>query len=119
MRSTHLIAALVPLLVALPAFAFNELFAKGSAVSKLNDEDIRIASAAVNAALDGNADGEVREWRNPATQANGTVKPTSSSNVGGKPCRKMEFTTNAGGQSGSSRWLVCKTKEGWKIASGA
>jgi surface antigen len=119
MRRVRLIAALVACLVASPALAINEVFAKGAAVTKLNDEDIRIASAAINAALDANADGEVREWRNPATQANGTVKPTSSSNVGGKQCRKVEFTTHAGGQTGSSRWLVCKTKEGWKVASGA
>jgi surface antigen len=105
--------------IAGPALAFNELFADDTAFAKLQDDDIKIASRVIRDALDKGPDDQTQTWSNPKTHASGTVKPSKLFEMKGMQCRKVEFTTSAGGRSGNSRWKICKTDKGWKIAGGA
>ena len=111
--------ALLVLCFALPAFAFNELWAKHAPITKMTDEDMKIAGAAIRKALDEGAEGQAYPWSNPATKASGTVTPVKSLVIGGRQCRKVDFETRAGDRSNRSSWNICKTKDGWKVASGA
>lgn len=105
--------------IAGPALAFNELFADDTAFAKLQEEDLKIARGVILDALDKGPDDQTQTWTNPKTKATGTVKPSKPFEMKGLQCRKVEFTTSAGGRSGNSRWNICKTAKGWKIAGGA
>ena len=97
--------------------AVNELFLARGPLGHLKKGDIAIARAAIRDALETGADGYVHTWSNPETGASGTVRPTSTGTKNGLRCRVAEFTTYAGGERGASTWTLCKTKDGWKIAS--
>src|SRR5687768_390743 len=99
-------------------FAFNEIFAKDMPVSRMTEEDLRIAGAALRKALDTGQDGQAHEWKNPKTSAGGTIVPTKAFERQGLPCRGVELATTAGGRTARSQWNMCKTAQGWKVAEG-
>jgi len=65
-------------------------------------------------ALDTLADGHVSTWTNPKTRHSGTAEPTRSFKEKGMDCRSLRMTNTAGGQTGSSDFIFCKTSAGWK-----
>ncbi len=101
-----------------PAASALELFQTNTALSYMTKSDLNLFQATIQSALDNTPDGSTQTWTNPQTKASGTVTPTKSFTMQGMRCRTVEFTTYAGGQSGRSAWNYCKTKDGWKIASG-
>ncbi len=111
-------ATIVAASVSSSAVAFNEFFAKGGPLSYLTESDISIVRTAVRSALDTAPDGNTETWTNPETKSSGTITPTKTFTKYGLRCRSVQFTTYAGGQSGRSEWTLCKTKDGWKIATG-
>ena len=112
------IAAAV-LSTALPARAINEgLFARDAPISRMTEEDFRIAGEVIRKALDEGQQGRPYEWKNPATGASGSITPGASFERGGIPCRAARFTIAAGGKTSTSAWNLCRTSEGWKVAEG-
>ena len=101
-----------------PVLAFFALFQAGGPLSHLTKSDVEIARAEIRAALETTPDGHTRTWSNPATNASGTVTPIKTFTMKGMRCRSTEFTTYAGGERGQSKWNICKTKDGWKVATG-
>ena len=100
------------------ALAFNELFAKDMPIARLTEEDLRIAGEAVRKALDTGRDGQPHPWKNPKTSASGTVVPLAAFEREGLRCRGVDLATTARGRTAESKWNVCKTPQGWKIAEG-
>ena len=111
-------AALGGFFAATNAFAINEMFAKDMPISRMTEEDLRIAGSALRKALDTGPDGKAHEWKNPKTSAAGTIVPTKAFEHKGLPCRGVELETTAGGRTARSQWSVCKTPQGWKVAEG-
>ena len=112
-----LLTVAIPLTVAPPALAFNDLFMAKGPMGHLTKGDIEQARAAIGPALETNRDNEMSTWSNPATNASGTVMPTRTFVSNGMRCRAMTFTTAAGGETGGSKWNFCKTQSGWKIVN--
>ena len=100
------------------AFAFNELFTKDMPISRMTEEDLRIAGEALRKALDTGRDGQPHAWKNPKTSASGTVVPLAAFERQGMRCRGVELATTAQGRTSQSGWNVCKTPQGWKVAEG-
>ena len=113
-----LAAALLAALAPAPAAAFNEMFAKNAPITRMTDEDFRVAGAVMRKALDEGRDGHPHEWKNPGTSASGTVTPTAAFEKAGMRCRGAIFTITTRGETSRSEWNLCKTPEGWKVAEG-
>lgn len=104
---------------ALPVRAINEgLFARDAPITRMTQEDFRIAGEVIRKALDEGQPGHPYEWKNPATGASGSITPGAAFERGGMPCRAARFTIAAGGKSNASAWNLCRTPEGWKVAEG-
>jgi surface antigen len=116
LRLLALIAALA--LSCVPAHAINEVFAKDAPIANMTKEDLDIAGATMRKALDEGRDGQSYEWKNPSTSASGTVTALPRFEKDGLHCRGAAFSTEAKGKSGSSKWNLCKTPEGWKVLEG-
>jgi surface antigen len=118
LRSTF-IAVAVAAAAALPARAINEgLFARDAPITRMTEEDFRIAGEVIRKALDEGQQGRPYAWKNPATGASGSITPGASFKRGGMPCRAAHFTIAAGGKSNASAWNLCRTSDGWKVAEG-
>jgi surface antigen len=101
-----------------PVLAFNELFMARGPFEHMTKNDANIARAEIRAALETTPDGHTHTWSNPETNASGTVTPIKTFTSKGMRCRSTEFTSYIGGQRGQSKWNLCKTKDGWKVATG-
>jgi surface antigen len=117
-RRAALAAASLLALASGPAAAINEMFGKNAPISRMTDEDFRIAGGVMRKALDEGPDGRPYEWKNPGTSASGTVTPTASFEKQGMRCRGAIFTITTRGETSRSEWNLCKTPEGWKVAEG-
>jgi surface antigen len=98
--------------------AINEMFARDAPVARMTKEDFEVAGAVMRKALDEGRDGQAFEWNNPASSASGTVTPLARFSRQGMECRGAAFTLTAGGKSSTSRWNLCRTPDGWKVAEG-
>jgi surface antigen len=105
-------------LLAVPAWAVNTMWAKDAPIAQLSGDDLKIALATMNKALDDGRDGEVRSWSNGATKASGTVTPGAPFERQGMRCRSARLTIDANGHASSSDWNLCRTPDGWKFAEG-
>ncbi|MGZ5036273.1 MAG: RT0821/Lpp0805 family surface protein [Usitatibacter sp.] len=101
-----------------PAGAINDMFAKDAPITRMTDDDFRIASGVMRKALDEGQDGKSYDWNNPKTSAAGTITPTNAFERQGMRCRGAKFTIKAGGVTSQSAWNLCKTPQGWKVAEG-
>ncbi|MCP5421000.1 MAG: hypothetical protein H6970_03785 [Gammaproteobacteria bacterium] len=100
------------------AFATAWRFLQYSAVEKFSDKDWDLFTAAGEKALNQTPDGETVSWQNPDTSSHGSIKPVNTFEIDGHSCRKVEFTSTAGGFTGHSDFTFCKdpsTGE-WKVA---
>jgi surface antigen len=111
-------AAVLFLAAAVPAFAINEMFAKDAPVSRMTQEDFKIAGDTMRKALDEGRDGQPYEWKNPATSASGTITPLARFERNGMQCRGAAFSSDVKGATGKSQWNLCKTSQGWKVLEG-
>ena len=94
------------------------MFARDAPVSRMTKEDFDVAGGVMRKALEEGRDGQVFEWKNPASSASGTVTPLAKFERQGMQCRGAAFTINAGGKTSSSQWNLCRTPAGWKVAEG-
>ena len=117
-RRAALAAGCLLALACMPASAINEMFARDAPITRMTDDDFRVAGSVVRQALDEGKDGQAYEWKNPKTSAAGIVTPTATFEKQGMRCRGAKFTITAGGVSAQSAWNLCKTPEGWKVAEG-
>jgi surface antigen len=100
------------------AYAINELWAKDAPVSKMTAQDFQIAEPVITKALDTGKEGQVFDWKNPDTSASGSITPLAEFKKDGMRCRSADFTINAGGKAGHSKWDLCKTSGRWKFLQG-
>lgn len=101
-----------------PLHASNLFFAKDMPVSQMTDSDIEIMSAAIDETLSDVDDGAARHWKNPETDAGGTLTPLSTSEENGLLCRRLEIANQAKGKSARSVHQFCRQADGlWKIRS--
>ncbi len=97
--------------------AVNWNFLEFGAVNYFTDEDLEIFQQAIHDSLESVRDGEVKQWDNARSGAFGTLKPLSSYQAHGAPCRQMEIVNNVKQVSGTSRFDFCRQADGeWKIA---
>jgi len=107
------VAILLP--VSPSALAFGAIFMAQGPMGHLKKSDVELARVAIRTVLESSVDNEMATWSNPATNASGTVMATKTFVSKGLRCRAASFTIHAGGQDGSSKWNLCKTKDGWKV----
>jgi surface antigen len=101
-----------------PAHAINEMWAKDAPITRMTAEDFKVAGEVMREALDTGRDGQVFEWKNPASAASGTVTPGAAFERNGLKCRPAAFSITTQGKTSRSQWKVCKTPDGWKVAEG-
>jgi surface antigen len=82
-----------------------------------SDADRQILRDAITGALETSADNVTTDWNNPATGSNGVIRPVSSYEMNGMPCRKLQLINNFDDQHNKWQFSFCKTPEGvWKVA---
>jgi surface antigen len=100
------------------ARAINEMFAKDAPITRMTEEDFRIASGVMRHAFEDGRDGQEFGWQNPSTSASGTVTPVATFEKQGMKCRGAAFTITTRGETSRSEWNVCRTPGGWKVVEG-
>lgn len=81
-------------------------------------EDHKIFNAAMQDALEKGADGEIRAWSNPDTNARGELTLVKSFERKGQQCRRMSIANKAKGRSGLAEYNFCKQVSGqWSLAN--
>ena len=100
------------------AHAINEMFAKDAPITRMTEDDFRVASEVMRRAFDQGQDGETFRWDNPATAASGSVTPLTTFEKQGMKCRGAAFTITTRGETSRSEWNVCRTPGGWKVVEG-
>lgn len=99
-----------------PLLAANLWFARDMPISRMNDADRSIMSAAIEETLESVADGDTRDWSNPETGSGGTLRPLSSSEQDGNRCRRLEVSNQARGLTGRSVLDYCRQADGgWRL----
>jgi len=110
--------AAVFVLAAAPAWAQDIMFMRDTPYTHFTKEDRGMFDAAMQEALDKNADGESRAWSNSATTASGELKPVESFERKGQKCRKLYIANKAKGRSASGEYNFCKQASGkWTLAN--
>ena len=105
-------------LAATPALAINDMFAKDAPITRMTEDDFRIAGEVMRKALDEGQDGQSFPWQNPSTSASGTVTALATFEKQGMKCRGAAFTITTRGETSRSQWNLCRTPGGWKVAEG-
>lgn len=86
--------------------------------NQMTEADQVLYDKALQDALENTPDGQTQTWRNDATGARGTIKPTRTFQHDGMKCRAMAISTDAQGQAADWHFNLCKTAEGqWKQVS--
>jgi len=81
-------------------------------------EDPKIFNAAMQEALEKGADGEMRAWSNPDTNARGELTLVKSFERKGLQCRRITIANKAKGRSGLAEYNFCKQASGqWALAN--
>jgi surface antigen len=114
--SRFIATALLGLLAAAPASAFNMMSVKDLPIRYMTDEDRALLQEAAKQALETAADGETRDWSNPKTGAHGELTPRASYKQDGVSCRDLEVANSARGRSNRLVLTLCRQDDGeWKI----
>ncbi len=113
-RAAGWLAAAAMAMGAGSALAQNMGFMNDSAMAFMTREDTAMIVKNYTVALDSLPDGHVSTWTNPKSRNSGTAEPTRSFKEKGMDCRSLRMTNTAGGQTGSSDFVFCKTSAGWK-----
>lgn len=117
LAAVWLAAAAVPGIVA--ASGGNIGFLKDAPLTRFTGPDREMFRKNLNAALEQNADGEVRRWRNPDTGSAGEIELVRSLTEDGKRCRGVRITNRAHGYAEARTDTVfCRETDGrWKVLS--
>ena len=99
------------------AVAQNLNFLNRAPIAQMTEADQDMLSTALNEALNDTADGEVVEWRNPETEAGGTITVLGTDKDYGTICRTLRTATEAGGRSGAGSYRLCLAEDQtWRFA---
>ena len=103
--------------VCLPSWAADRSWMRETPMGRMTKEDLSMANATRDRALDEGTKGQVYKWANPQTGASGAITPLTDSfaRKESDTCRRAKFDIAAGGQKNTSTWTVCKVAEGWKV----
>ncbi len=103
------------------AFAGNLSFLDNSAVSKFNDDDVKIMQATAMTLLKDGTAGQSQDWANPNSTAKGKITVVKVfQSTEGFACKTLRIENSAGGWHGRTTYPVCQVPPGeWKIYSGA
>jgi surface antigen len=99
------------------AVAQNLGFLSRAPIAQMNDVDQDMFRAAFDEALDDTPDGGVVEWRNPDTDAGGTITILDTHEDYGTTCRTLHTATQAGGRDGAGTYRLCLAEDQtWQFA---
>jgi surface antigen len=99
------------------ALAQNLGFLSRAPVAQMSEADQALFSTAFDAALDDTPDGGVVEWRNPETDAGGTITVMDTHEDYGTTCRTLRTATEAGGRKGAGNYRLCRAEDDtWQFA---
>lgn len=113
-------AAIVFGLLVQPAGAFDLQWLNQSPARYFTDEDWKLSQEAADKALDTTKDGETLSWKNPASGANGTYTPISTTTEQGMTCREVKIFNHAGTVDATSFMKSCQKPDGkWALVSDA
>jgi surface antigen len=113
--SSHTIVcvALVALAaVGAPVLASNVQFLRDAPIAKMTKEDLALFQTNMHEALEQDADGTTRRWKNPNTGASGALTPVSTFDQNGVKCRRLEIVNSVQGLTGRSTLNMCKQTDG-------
>jgi surface antigen len=90
---------------------------KDTAAYRYNAADYLLLRSTVQDALAAPVDGAVRPWRNPKTEASGSVTPLERESWKGLECRRLRVETSNGHATDRGVYRFCRTpSSGWKLA---
>jgi len=104
--------------IGMPAAAINDMFAKDAPITRMTEDDFKVAGDVMRNALDRGQDGQTFRWENASTSASGTITVVDTFEKKGMTCRGTAFTITTRGETSRSTWNVCRTPEGWKVSEG-
>ena len=111
--------SLLVVALAAPAtvMAANTVFMKDAPYTHFTAEDKKMFHALLDDTLNKGADGDAREWFNPATKAGGSMKPLKSFEKDGLPCRALAIENHAKSRKAKGEYQLCKQASGkWAIS---
>ena len=100
------------------AIAGNLSFLNDSAISKFDEEDMRLMSESVQAVANDDATPSQRSWKNAASGHEGSIESLKAfTGHGGLACKKLRITNVAGDLRSKAVYTMCKSNEGdWRLA---
>jgi surface antigen len=103
------------------AHAGNLSFLKDTAMSKFNDDDVRIMQETIFSLLKDGTVGQSQNWANPNSTAKGTITVTKVfQSTEGFACKTLRIENSAQGLQGRSAYPLCRIPPGdWKVYTGA
>jgi surface antigen len=104
-----------------PVHAGNLSFLNDTAMSKFNDDDVRIMQETVFSLLKDGTAGQSQSWANPNSTAKGTITVMKVfQSTEGFACKTLRIENSAQGLQGRSTYPLCRIPPGdWKIHTGA
>jgi surface antigen len=98
-------------------FASNVQFMRDAPIAKMTKEDLALFQANMREALEQDADGTTRRWKNPDTGTSGTLTPVSTFEQNGLKCRRLEIVNTLQGLTGRSLFDMCRQADGNWVSS--
>jgi surface antigen len=97
--------------------AQNLEFLTRAPIAQMNEVDQDMLRTAFDEALNDTPDGGIVEWRNPETEANGTITVLDTHEDYGTTCRTLHTATEAGGRNGAGTYRLCRAEDQtWQFA---
>jgi surface antigen len=103
--------------VSAPVLASNVQFLRDAPIAKMTKEDLALFQTNMHEALEQDADGATRRWKNPNTGASGALTPVSTSEQNGLKCRRLEIVNTVQGLTGRSTFDMCRQADGTWLSS--
>jgi surface antigen len=97
--------------------ASNVQFLRDAPIAKMTKEDLALFQTNMHEALEQDADGATRRWKNPNTGASGALTPVSTSEQNGLKCRRLEIVNTVQGLTGRSTFDMCRQADGTWLSS--
>jgi surface antigen len=107
---------LLPLLVAVPAWALNMSGFKDAPITRLTGEELKAFRAVVMKALDDAPEGTPIEWKAPKTPFVSKITPGKRFTSGTQPCREATIESDARDLLQRGVYTFCKQANGeWQF----
>jgi surface antigen len=108
--------ALLTMMLATPAYAFNVGALSDAPVTRLTSAEVKAFRAFVLKTLDEGADGASADWKAPKTVFTSQVTPTKSFTDGKLKCREATIESNAEDKYERGKYVFCKGDKGdWQF----